>query len=196
MCGRHGRQSALSLAALSLAALVLAGLLLPRLLLADRPADEVQSFVSVSFYADASCILTLDGNARVGLTSIETDKPIGGADTLTLIRCETAEGVQLHLLSRGDERSGPVGKPLLGRDRADSEEKGYLAWLCRADLTVGHEPVTRHYLAQGRIAIRGFPAVEVDGAALHSSQPAFARLDGFLESPGERNHAGHSACTN
>ena len=196
MCGRHERRFALSLATLSLATLLLAALLLPRLLLAEGLTDDVKALVSVSFYADASCILTLDGNARVGLTSIETDKPNGCADTHTLIRCETAEGVQLHLLSRGDEPSGPVSKPLLGLDRAVSGEEGYLAWLCRADLTVGHEPVTRHYLAHGRIAIRGFPAVEVDGAALHSSQPAFARLDGFLESPGERNHAGHSACTN
>ena len=156
--------------------------LLPRAFATEAelaPEGALDRPVSAAFYADASCLLTIDRRPSVGRTRIDAD--VGAGGSRMLIHCDTDDGRRLTLLARGErlERRGRV--PLLGRAGIEGGEDGVIAWLTSAGTTFADERAPRRYVARGDVSIRAVPGVQVAGSALHADRDAFARLDGELE---------------
>lgn len=139
------------------------------------PSDAV----SVSFYADTSCLLRVDQRSSIGRTLIDAD--FGESASRTLIHCDTRDGRRLTLLARSDEVGTRGRFELLTRDAIDNGDVGFIAWLTRAGTSFVDETAPRRYVATGRVIMRELPIAQVDGAARHSSRRAFARIEGELE---------------
>ena len=142
-------------------------------------ADALQVPLSAAFYADTSCLLTIDRRARIGHTLI--DATVGDDGSRTLIHCDTEDGQRLTVLARGVTLGRYQRTPLLARASIDDGTPGVIAWMTRAGTTFPDERTPRRYVMSGHVFVTETPQVQAAGTALHVDHRAFARVEGQLE---------------
>ena len=176
MTGRSSRSALVALCAL-VHAVASAGAVGP--VVDDGGEEGVQVPLSAAFYADTSCLLTIDRRARIGRTLI--DATVGDDGSRTLIHCDTEDGQRLTVLARGVTLGRYQRTPLLARAAIDDGAKGVIAWLTRAGTTFPDESTPRRYVLSGHVFVTETPQVQAAGTALHVDHRAFARVEGRLE---------------
>ncbi len=162
-----------------LAALVIA-LLAPGLVQADETSITVADApLDAAFYADGSCLLTIDALVQSGKTIIDAN--VDDAGSRMLIHCDTLQGRRLTLLARGDALNVAQRVPLLARTQIEEGEFGMIAWLTRSGAHYTDDSAPRRYVVAGNVLLRKSPPVDVAGYALHTERQSFAQLTGLLE---------------
>lgn len=141
--------------------------------------DGLDIPLSAAFYADTSCLLTIDRRARVGHTLI--DATVGDDGSRTLIHCDTEDGQRLSVLARGVTLGRYQRTPLLARASIEDGTKGVIAWLTNAGTSFPDESAPRRYVTQGHVFVTETPQVQASGAAPYVDRRAFARVEGVLE---------------
>ena len=141
--------------------------------------DGLDIPLSAAFYADTSCLLTIDRRARVGHTLI--DATVGDDGSRTLIHCDTEDGQRLSVLARGVALGRYRRNPLLARTSIEDGTKGVIAWLTNAGMSFPDESTPRRYVTRGHVFVTETPQVQASGAAPHVDRRAFARVEGVLE---------------
>lgn len=144
----------------------------PSFTVADAPLDA-------AFYADGSCLLTVDDLVQTGKTIIDAN--VDEAGSRMLIHCDTEEGRRLTLLARGDSLNVAQRVPLLTREEIKEGEFGMIAWLTRSGVNYTDDNSPRRYVIAGNVLLRKSPPVDVAGYALHTERQSFAQLTGLLE---------------
>lgn len=135
--------------------------------------------LAAAFYADSSCLLTIDSQAQTGKTVIDAD--VDDVGSRMLIHCDTESGRRLTLLARGDTLNVAERVPLLTREQIQQGQYGMIAWLTRAGVHYTDDSVPRRYVIAGSVMLRKSPPVDVAGNALHTQRQAFAWVSGLLE---------------
>jgi len=135
--------------------------------------------LSVAFYADTSCLLTIERSARIGRTLI--DATVGEGESRTLIHCDTEDGQRLTLLARGVTLERQTRMTLLSRESIEKGRDGVIAWLTRAGTSFPDESAPRRYLARGDVYLSEPPPVQASGTVPHGEHQEFARVEGELE---------------
>ncbi len=161
--------------------LLIAGLgLLPGLATANEPSITVADApLDAAFYADGSCLLTVDALVQSGKTIIDAN--VDDAGSRMLIHCDTDGGRRLTLLARGDALNVAQRVPLLTREQIQEGEFGMIAWLTRSGVNYVDDNAPRRYVIAGNVLLRKSPPVDVAGYALHTERQSFAQLTGLLE---------------
>ncbi len=158
-------------------------ILLISLSLNTNAQDESITFANASlaaaFYADSSCLLTVDSLVQTGQTIIDAD--VDDAGSRMLIHCDTEQGRRLTLLARGDALNVAQRVPLLTRAQIQEGEFGMIAWLTRAGVNYADDSAPRRYVVGGNVILRKSPPADVAGYALHTQRQSFAQLSGTLE---------------
>ena len=144
----------------------------PSITVADAPLDA-------AFYADGSCLLTVDALVQSGKTIIDAN--VDEAGSRMLIHCDTDGGRRLTLLARGDALNVAQRVPLLTREQIQEGEFGMIAWLTRSGVNYVDDSAPRRYVIAGNVLLRKSPPVDVAGYALHTERQSFAQLTGLLE---------------
>jgi len=140
---------------------------------------ETDIHLSAAFYADTSCLLTIDRRARVGRTLI--DATLGDDGSRTLIHCDTEDGQRLTVLARGTTLGRYKRTPLLARASIADGATGVIAWLTREGTTFPDESAPRRYVTRGNVFVTDTPQVQAAGTALNVDRRAFARVEGVLD---------------
>ncbi len=135
--------------------------------------------LAAAFYADSSCLLTIDSVAQSGKTVIDAD--VDDVGSRMLIHCDTENGRRLTLLARGDSLNVSQRVPLLNREQISEGAFGMIAWLTRSGVHYADDSVPRRYVIAGSVMLRRSPPVDVAGKALHAERQEFARVSGTLE---------------
>jgi len=141
----------------------------------DESIPFANASLGAAFYADSSCLLTVDSLVQTGQTIIDAD--VDDAGSRMLIHCDTEEGRRLTLLARGDALNVAQRVPLLTRAQIQEGEFGMIAWLTRA----ADDTAPRRYVVGGNVILRKSPPADVAGYALHTQRQSFAQLSGTLE---------------
>lgn len=144
----------------------------PNITVADAP-------LNAAFYADGSCLLTVDALVQTGKTIIDAN--VDDAGSRMLIHCDTVEGRRLTLLARGDSLNVAQRVPLLTREEIKEGEFGMIAWLTRSGVNYADDNAPRRYVIAGNVLLRKSPPVDVTGNSFHTKRQSFARLTGLLE---------------
>lgn len=144
----------------------------PRITVTDAPLDA-------AFYADGSCLLTVDALVQSGKTIIDAN--VDDAGSRMLIHCDTDAGRRLTLLARGDALNVAQRVPLLTREQIKEGEFGMIAWLTHSGVNYVDDNAPRRYVVAGNVLLRKSPPVDVAGYALHTERQSFAQLTGLLE---------------
>lgn len=154
--------------------------LLPGLAVANEPSITVADApLDAAFYADGSCLLTVDALVQSGKTIIDAN--VDDAGSRMLIHCDTEGGRRLTLLARGDALNVAQRVPLLTREQIQEGEFGMIAWLTRSGVNYADDSAPRRYVIAGNVLLRKSPPVDVAGYALHTERQSFAQLTGLLE---------------
>jgi len=118
----------------------------------DESIPFANASLGAAFYADSSCLLTVDSLVQTGQTIIDAD--VDDAGSRMLIHCDTEEGRRLT---------------------------GMIAWLTRAGVNYADDTAPRRYVVGGNVILRKSPPADVAGYALHTQRQSFAQLSGTLE---------------
>lgn len=136
--------------------------------------------LSSTFYADGSCLLTVDSFVQPGKTVIDADVDEQGSRVL--IHCDTNDGKRLTLLVRGESLNVAQREQLLTREAILEGESGLLAWLTRSGVNFTDDTAPRRYVIAGSVKMRKSPPADnVAGMAVHSHLRPFASVQGLLE---------------
>jgi len=107
----------------------------------DESITLADASLGAAFYADSSCLLTVDSLVQTGKTIIDAD--VDDAGSRMLIHCDTEQGRRLTLLARGDALNVAQRVPLLTRSQIQEGEFGMIAWLTRAGVNYTDDTVPR-----------------------------------------------------
>lgn len=149
--------------------------------------------LSAAFYADTSCLLSIDRRPSVGRTQLGAD--VANESSRTLIHCDTEDGRRLTLAARGDTLEPGIRVPLLDAAALAAGSDGLAAWLTLAEEdnlapdpavetaegTDGDPPLPRG-LVRGHVVVRELPSAEPTNER-RGDQRVFARIDGLLVPP-------------
>jgi len=132
-----------------------------------------------TYYADGSCLLTIDQFVQSGKTVIDADVDEQGSRML--IHCDTDDGKRLTLLARGDSLNVAQRVKLLTHEQIAEGEFGMIAWLTRSGVHYADDSAPRRYVIAGSVKMNNSPPVDVAGMALNNQVQAFAMVQGVLE---------------
>jgi hypothetical protein len=136
--------------------------------------------LTLAYYSDGSCLLTVDDVVQTGKTVIDAD--VDDVGSRMLLHCDTDDGRRLTLLARGDSLNVAQREELLTREEIAKGNFGMIAWLTRSGVHYKDDSAPRRYVIAGSVKLSKSPAVDATGiAALHSQGQAFATITGLLE---------------
>lgn len=136
--------------------------------------------LSLAYYADGSCLLTVDNVVQTGTTVIDADVDDGGSRML--LHCDTDDGRRLTLLARGDSLNVAQREELLTREEIAKGKFGMIAWLTRSGVHYKDDSAPRRYVIAGSVKLSKSPGADATGmVGLHSQGQAFATVTGLLE---------------
>lgn len=135
--------------------------------------------LNAAYYADGSCLLTVDALVQAGKTIIDAN--VDNVGSRMLIHCDTQEGRRLTLLARGDALTVAQRVPLLTREQIQEGKFGMIAWLTRSGVHYADDSVPRRFIVAGNVILRKSPPVAATGFASHAQRGSFAQISGILE---------------
>lgn len=135
--------------------------------------------LTLAYYSDGSCLLTVDSLVQSGKTVIDAD--VDDVGSRMLLHCDTDDGRRLTLLARGDSLNVAQRVDLLTREEIVEGKFGMIAWLTRSGAHYKDDTAPRRYVIAGSVKLSKTPAVDVQRAAPHSQGQAFATVNGLLE---------------
>lgn len=135
--------------------------------------------LTLAYYSDGSCLLTVDNVVLTGKTIIDAD--VDDVGSRMLLHCDTEGGRRLTLLARGDSLNVAQRVDLLTREEIEKGKFGMIAWLTRSGVHYSDDSAPRRYVIAGSVMLSKSPSAESTGVALHSQGQAFATVNGLLE---------------
>ncbi|MFK7892614.1 MAG: hypothetical protein AB8B63_17485 [Granulosicoccus sp.] len=135
--------------------------------------------LTLAYYSDGSCLLTVDNVIQAGKTVIDAD--VDDVGSRMLLHCDTNDGRRLTMLARGDSLNVAQRVDLLSREEISNGEFGMIAWLTRSGVHYTDDSAPRRFVIAGSVKLSKSPSAEATGVSLHSQGQAFATVTGLLE---------------
>lgn len=136
--------------------------------------------LTLDYYSDGSCLLTVDDVVQTGQTVIDAD--VDDVGSRMLLHCDTEDGRRLTLLARGDSLNVAQRENLLTREEIASGKFGMIAWLTRSGVHYKDDSAPRRYVIAGSVKLSKSPPGDATGVVgLYSQGQAFASVTGLLE---------------